>query len=352
MQVSRFFNSIGGDRRYLAQDWAAYFASFIGNGVFPRPSNGLQVIAGSGTSVIIRPGQAWINGYFYVNEDELTLNLPIAHGVLPRVDRIVVRWDIVERRIFARVNSSAPASNPTPPPLQRDADAWELCLADVTVNAGVTAISQANITEQRWNTALCGIVVGVITQIDPSFITAQFNAFFADMRRNIQNDYAAWQTAFNTYMLSLETLGATAQQAHEAFENNLRNWFSSFTTAATSQLAGWYNPFTQTWEQTINDWFDSLSAILDGDVAANLTNRILQHEQTLVTSEPDGIHGIRFINDTLQILTPDGWIIVGGVGAIMGYTAGFFDMQHFTAITFDMRNYTAYKFDTTIRTVN
>ena len=28
-----FFNSVSGDRKYSAEDWAAYFASFVSNGV-------------------------------------------------------------------------------------------------------------------------------------------------------------------------------------------------------------------------------------------------------------------------------------------------------------------------------
>lgn len=37
MEKSSFFNSVSHDRTYKAEDWAEYFASFIGNGRFPRP---------------------------------------------------------------------------------------------------------------------------------------------------------------------------------------------------------------------------------------------------------------------------------------------------------------------------
>lgn len=40
MEKSSFFNSVSHDRTYKAEDWAEYFASFIGNGVFPRPFDG------------------------------------------------------------------------------------------------------------------------------------------------------------------------------------------------------------------------------------------------------------------------------------------------------------------------
>ena len=45
MEKTRHNNSVAHDRTYKAEDWAEYFASFIGNGVFPVPSTGLQVVA-------------------------------------------------------------------------------------------------------------------------------------------------------------------------------------------------------------------------------------------------------------------------------------------------------------------
>lgn len=154
MEKSSFFNSVSHDRVYRAEEWAEYFASFIGNGVFPVPSNNLQVVAGSGMVVTVKAGKAWINGYFYYNTGDLSLTLPVADGVLNRIDRIVVRWDLTERLISVVVKSSTPSASPTPPALQRDADAYELCLADITTGAGVTAISQAVITDRRLDTSL------------------------------------------------------------------------------------------------------------------------------------------------------------------------------------------------------
>ena len=304
-EVSRFFNSVGGDRRYLAEDWAAYFASFIGNGVFPRPSNGLQVMAGTGTQVIIRPGKAWINGYFYVNEEELRLPLPMAHGVLRRIDRIVIRWDLVERRIFIRVNSSAPASNPVPLPLQRDGDAYELCIADVMVNAGQLNITQANITDQRWNTVLCGVVVGVITQIDPSFITAQFTAFFNEHRAMIETDYVEWvtriTTLYSTYrQLVLEGYAEFSQsmESHfELFRSNtiaqfdlyiaLLNGFRGDSQAAFEASLIWLNNFQAQGTNDFNTWFNTIKGLLDEDTAGHLL-LLIQELQTFAPTEVIG----------------------------------------------------------------
>ena len=182
MEKSSFFNSVSGDRVYRAEEWAEYFASFIGNGVFPVPSTSLQVVAGSGMAVAVKTGKAWINGYFYYNTSDLPVTLATADGVLNRIDRIVVRWDLTERKISVAVKSSAPATSPVAPALQRDADAYELCLADVLVGAGVTAISQANITDRRLDGSLCGVVAGVVDQIDTDAFNAQLEAWFTDYK--------------------------------------------------------------------------------------------------------------------------------------------------------------------------
>ena len=302
METSRFFNSVGGDRRYLGEDWAAYFGSFIGNGVFPRPSNGLQVVSGVGTNIVVRAGKAWINGYFYTNEDELILPLAIAHGVLPRIDRIVIRWDLIERRIFARVNTGMPGSNPVPQTLQRDADAYELCIADIRVNAGATVITQANITDQRWNTALCGVVVGVITQIDPSFITAQFTQFFNEQRAQIEADYLEWVLSvtnmYNTYrQLVLEGFADFSGNMETHFELFRTNTIAQFelymsllnarrddSQAAFESFMIWLSNFQTQGSNSFNQWFDSMRGLLDEDTAGHLL-LLIQDLQTFAPTE-------------------------------------------------------------------
>ena len=115
MEQSSFFNSVSGDRKYKAEDWASYFGSFIGNGVFPVPSTGLQVVAGNGMQITVKAGKAWINGYFYNNTSDLSLTLATADGVLNRIDRIVVRWDLTNRVISVKAKSSSYSASPTAP---------------------------------------------------------------------------------------------------------------------------------------------------------------------------------------------------------------------------------------------
>ncbi len=103
MEKSFVFNSVNGDRRYKAEDFREYFASFISNGVFPNPSNNLQVIANNDMTITIKAGKGWINGAIYINTDDYILNIDVADGVLNRIDKVVLRMDTAERKIYSYV---------------------------------------------------------------------------------------------------------------------------------------------------------------------------------------------------------------------------------------------------------
>ena len=206
MEKSGFFGSVAGDRKDRSINWAEYFSSFVGNGVFPLPTVGLQVVAGDGMSVVVKAGKAWINGYYYCNTDDLIIPLTNADGVLRRIDRIVLRWDLTGRLISGRAKSSTFASTPVAPALQRNADAYELCLGDVMINNGATGINQSNITDQRYNTSLCGIVTALIQQIDFTTITAQFEAFFSVFKEMLGEE-----TAGDLLLLVIEAINETAK---------------------------------------------------------------------------------------------------------------------------------------------
>lgn len=198
MERSSFFNAElvdeQYDRTYNAEDFARYFASFIGSGIFPNPTTNLQVKVDNAMQIIVSAGKAWINGYFYENTDELSLQLATADGVLNRVDRVVLRLDLVNREMKCVVKTGTSASTPQTPILQRDSDIYELALADISVKKGATKLTQSDITDQRFNDSLCGIVSGVVDQIDTTGLFAQFeNEFtrwFADTKATLGSDVA------------------------------------------------------------------------------------------------------------------------------------------------------------------
>lgn len=196
------------DRVYLAEHFAKYFASFIGNGIFGGKSNELMVrereTASMGVKVL--SGQAWIDGYWYENDGEHPLTIDVADGVLHRIDSIVVRWNHSERNIRLAVKKGTAATNPVAPTVQRNDDFYELKLADISVRAGTTKITQANITDKRLNTDVCGLVIGVVQQLDPDEFGIQLETYISEFiaehdawKNATQSDIEQWAAEFKTY---------------------------------------------------------------------------------------------------------------------------------------------------------
>ena len=240
-EKSSFFNSVSGDRKYSAEDWAAYFAAFVGNGVYAAPSDGLQVMATTGMGITIKAGNGFINGYFYRLTVDLAKTLSVADGLYSRIDRVVLRWSLLERSMYVHVLEGTPSSNPTAPALSRDVETYEIALADILVGQGVTEIIQANITDRRADPDLCGTVTGIIDQYDFSTFTAQFEGFFADYRARIAAEY---------------------------------NYWSQLGQARYDSLDAAMDAFEETAQTNFNEWFANLQYVLDGDVAGHLQNEI------------------------------------------------------------------------------
>ena len=186
------FRSEAGDRKYSAEDWAAYFALFIGNGVFYGSADKLKVAEDNGMKVKVQKGAGFIAGRMYLLEEDTTITLDTADGVLNRIDRIVLRCDYANRLMTVTAKKGGYDKNPTAPELTRNADAYELALADVYVAAGAVTITAANITDQRFNTSLCGIVTGLIDQADTEEIFSQFQAYLEEFKETSQEDFKKW----------------------------------------------------------------------------------------------------------------------------------------------------------------
>jgi len=165
MEKSAFFNSSGGDRVYNAADFADYFSKFISNGIFYNSSDNLKVSSSSGMNIVVAPGSAWINGYVYENTDNLTLQVAIADGVYSRIDRVVLQLNISQRSINIKIIQGVVSALPIAKDAIRNADIYELVLADILIGKAVIEIRQQDITDLRLNTTLCGTVNSLISAV-------------------------------------------------------------------------------------------------------------------------------------------------------------------------------------------
>jgi len=255
------FNSINGDRRYKAEDFAQYFATFIGNGIFVKPSDCLQIRAnGDSMSVIVRPGKAWVNGFYLINDEDYNLPLAVGDATLNRIDRIVIRLDFIQRKMSVEVKKGTLSASPIAPTLKRDADAYELALADVYVAKGALTVNQAAITDTRLNNNLCGLMHGVVDQVDTTTIFNQYQQWFNDYSVTKASEFLAWQTNVTTAL----------ENWIDAQEKGFEAWRQAEEQLYYTWLNGKKNDF--------DTWFATIKDILDTNAAGNLQNQIDDHK--------------------------------------------------------------------------
>lgn len=272
------------DRVYKAEDWAWYFATFLASGVFPKPSDGLQVVAYSGMEVRVNMGYAFINGYAFRNPASKGVTLDRAEGALNRVDRVVVRWDLALRDIYIDVLKGVPSAKPVATALTRNTEIWELALADIYVGKGVTKILTQNITDQRFNSAVCGIVVGTVKEIDASVLTKQFTDFFNTYSAAVLDEFSVYKQNMETYLTQLagiygnyvtqtESLFTQYESQfngrYTTFENTLDNWDAELLKAYTAFMAN-MQLFQTKAESDFNAWFEAIKGQLGEDAAGQL----------------------------------------------------------------------------------
>lgn len=272
MERSSFFNSINGDRKYEASDFAEFFNSLVTNGIFPNPSTNLQIMSNNNMSITVKSGKAWINGYVYINDSDsdLILNLDVADGVLNRIDRIVVRFDTIGRSINTLVKKGSFASNPVAPTLQRNADGYELGIADIYISKGIIKVVQTDITDLRMNTNHCGMVNSLI-QADTTAIFNQYQDWYTNKKIIYDADFLAWT---NTEKQGYNTWTTTKKQDYDTWTIAKKQaydiWYANTVTSEQAQIDNLESQFQSDWDV----WFNNIKGVLSGDVAGNLSVKI------------------------------------------------------------------------------
>lgn len=155
---------------YDAEDAAAYFAGRT-SGVYSTDIDFAVAAAANGsTDLSVSAGQAWMHvsrwvGLSITMREAQTLTLPLADSALPRIDRVVLRYDATSRSTSLQVLQGAPSSEPAGPDLSRTEMVYDLCLAEVSRPAGQTSVSAADLTDTRTDEALCGLMRDGVTGI-------------------------------------------------------------------------------------------------------------------------------------------------------------------------------------------
>lgn len=188
MFTSGFFNSVNSDRRYNAEQMSAIFDGLITQGIFDSIGDHFQVKPGSGLTVTVGTGRAWLNQTWSYNDSLYPLQLSAASPTLGRKDLVCIK---VDKSTNVRANSivlieGTPASTPVEPTVTDDTTngIYYHKLAAVTVQAGATEISAADIYNYIGLSTGTPYVTGIIETTSVDELWSQWDGEFNDWWEN------------------------------------------------------------------------------------------------------------------------------------------------------------------------
>lgn len=181
------------DRAISSAPLRELYKKLFSDGVLPNPSTNLQVTAGTGMQVKVFAGFALCNGCMKLQETDALVNIGASNAVNDRIDTIVLRLDDNDdvRSCELRVLTGTPAETPTAPALTRSGSIWELGLANVLIKANSTQVSNANITDTRYDSDRCGIISS-ISEFDTTTLYQQIQADLEEFQEVSQAEFEAW----------------------------------------------------------------------------------------------------------------------------------------------------------------
>lgn len=184
-----FFDSVAGDRVYSARDLEKTFNLIISDGIIANESGlseSLKVKYYSDLQLRVVAGNGIFGGHWMeMNADEI-ITIPTPHTQYTRIDSVVVRVDEDSRTISLEYIQGTASSSPVAPSIQRSNTIKEYRLANISVAANATSVSQSDITDTR-PSADCGVVTNLLQNSD------------------ISATYSQWESQFNDFLTSKDT---------------------------------------------------------------------------------------------------------------------------------------------------
>ena len=222
-----------------AADVAVYLAGRT-SGVFSSAEDDFPVTAAGGLKVTVGAGRGWVHpsrftGYSITKREADTLALPLADPSLPRIDRIVMRYDAGARAASLQVLQGTASSTPTAPAISRTELIYDLCLAEITRPAGSTSITTGQITDTRLDEKLCGIVRDGVTGIPTDELLAAARERINALEEKATSSAAAAKDSAEAAKSS-ETKSAASEERAKASETAAKQALQDTETEHTAAL--------------------------------------------------------------------------------------------------------------------
>ena len=175
---------------YSAEDVATYLCTRT-SGVYSKETN--FAVSNTGTrQITVAPGLAWINyddfkGVSVCSREENVLTVPEADNTLNRVDRVVLQFDTSENIAAIKLKTGTPAVAAQPPDILQNHNQYELGLCTISVPAGSTAVTAADIYDTRADETVCGVMRDGVTGIPTAQLQTQAKAMLDSLQAEVDS---------------------------------------------------------------------------------------------------------------------------------------------------------------------
>ena len=175
---------------YEAESMGAFLGTRT-RGVYSANGN-FDVLSNNDMTVTVTSGLAWnkLDSYWglviYLENDE-TLPIDIADGVLKRIDSVVIRSDIQLNTDYVAIIKGTLAEQPVAPAPVRNDNYQDLVIAHINVEASAVRVTQAMIDDTRTNEEVCGIMKDGVTSIPTETLYQGWEEFMLQVHQAYEN---------------------------------------------------------------------------------------------------------------------------------------------------------------------
>ena len=183
---------------YDAEDVSTYLCTRT-SGVYSKDTNYAVSVTGA-RQITVAPGLAWINyddfkGVSACSREAVNLTVPDADSTLPRIDRVVLQFDTAANLTAVKLKPGTPAAAPEPPAILQNHNQYELGLCTVSVPAGSSVVTAADITDTRADEAVCGVMRDGVKGIPTAQLQAQALAMLTQLSTELHTKLDALDAA-------------------------------------------------------------------------------------------------------------------------------------------------------------
>ena len=221
---------------YDAEDVSTYLCTRT-SGVYAKDTNYAVSVTGP-RQIAVAPGLAWINyddfkGVSACSREAVALTIPDADSTLSRIDRVVLQFDTAANLTAVKLKTGTPAAAPEPPAILQNHNQYELGLCTVSVPAGSSVVTAADITDTRADEDVCGVMRDGVTGIPTAQLVEQAKAKVAGLEETATASAQAAEQSAAAAAKSQREAASSASTATTQAQAAAR----SATAASTSQSA-------------------------------------------------------------------------------------------------------------------